>query len=322
MLPFIVAGLPSVRGRPSGTTLADLIGTQNRVGFDLDFDNNAHSIITDFRDSSHVLDCVASDISRFSSAAFQTINSVPEQFGAKEDIAWSIIKIYYAAFYAGHSLIRLFGESLSYLDRGHIRRISTLAAALQKTPGFALSASSYHCILDPLARCISSTAARHGTGGAHETFWNIFGLTIGRISEGVLRGNLGQVDAQAVFAKLVDLQKGMSAHGAPLYSWLSVVRNDVQYRHHHGVWMPCSIKKQDRELLGRLANQWNRDPMDIDVGAQQGGSLGEFAIACAFIVGLCRCLLERIAARSQHGRRSFAAIGPLANLAVHGPAAP
>ena len=165
--PFIVPGLTGLRGRPSGTTLTDLIGKQSKIGFDLDFDDQSQCIKTDFRDSAYVLDCIASDSSRFASAAFQSIKMVPKLLGDKEEIAWSAIKAYYAAFYAGQAVMRLFGESLSYFDRSHITRILNLAAAVQKAPNFSILAGGYHCSLNASARCISSSAVRRGTGGAH-----------------------------------------------------------------------------------------------------------------------------------------------------------
>ena len=92
-------------------TLADLIGRQETIGFDLDFDNINKSICFDFRDARDIVGSVASDISRLASASFQTIRSIPNEFTEKEAIPWAVIRTYYAAFYAGQALIRLFGES-------------------------------------------------------------------------------------------------------------------------------------------------------------------------------------------------------------------
>ena len=312
--PFLISGLIALEGRPSGVTLADLIGKQKKIGFDLDFDDQAESILADFRDPVPVLDSIAFDISRFSSASFQSIKSIPDEIVNSEQISWSIIKAYYAAFYAGHSIIRLFGKSCSYLDRTYMSRISSLATASGKIPGFKLQASAYHCILDQSGACITSTSLRRGIGGAHEAFWNIFGLLMRQIANDILRGPLSEFESQGVFSKIDGLQQSISSRGSPLFSWLSVVRNDVQYRHEYGVWLPCRLKKHDRERLGRLIGQWQRDPMEIDVGVPVGDTLGEFAVTCAFIVALCHSLLIRIVERTERRGRSFAKLGPLAVL--------
>jgi hypothetical protein len=134
---------------------------------------------------------------------------------------------------------------------------------------------------------------------------------VNQIGEEILRGPLTQVEAQSVFSKLYILQQIIKSNNAPQNSWLSIMRNDIQYRHGHGVWLPKKLKRQDRDLLSRLLKQWQRDPMDIDLGTSQGGLLGKYVVTCAFIVALCRSLLERIAERSRHATRSFAKVGPL-----------
>ena len=272
----MLSGLFGLRGRPSGITIADLIGNSGKsdsISISI-INHNASRRI--FVIAVLSLDCIASDVSRFASAAFQTIKAVPELLGEKEETAWSAIKTYYAAFYAGQAVMRLFGESLSYFDRNHTTRILALAAALTKTPTFPITASAYHCWLDAHARCISGTPIRRGAGGAHEAFWFLFGGLLGKLSGYVLQGTLSRTDAQTVFSKIDILRTSISAYNAPLFSELSVVRNDIQYRHNHGVWLPCSVRRHERELLGRLADQWNRDPIYIKISdCAKGGSILE-----------------------------------------------
>jgi len=112
--PFFVSGLNAIQGRVQPMTLADLIGKQARIGFDLDFDDTEQAVLTDFRDSSAILNAIASDSSRFASAAFQSIQIATEGIVNKHRTAWALIQAYYASFYAGHAIIRFVGESCSY----------------------------------------------------------------------------------------------------------------------------------------------------------------------------------------------------------------
>lgn len=50
--------------------------------------------------------------------------------------------------------------------------------------------------------------------------------------------------------------------------------------------------------------------MSINLDVPQFGILGDFTISCAFIVALCRSLIERVAERSLQGR-SFLHYGPM-----------
>ena len=293
-------------------SLPDLIGKQGVAGFDLDFDNVNKVIVADFRESTAVLTAIASDISRFASAAFQTIQQVPGDVLDKDRTAWGIIQSYYAAYYAGHAILRLVGESCSYFDRSHISRINRLGMALGKVPSFPLSATAYHCVIDTTSTVVRSSSLRDGAGGAHEVFWNTFGIRLRKISEGVLLGHLGENERQEVFGKLEDLRRNICAENAHLFNHLSAIRNEVQYRHAREVWLPTSLRKTDREQLSRLVGQWKRDPMAVDLGNISLGSLGKFSVTCAFLVSLCVGLLKRIAERSPTPARSFARLGPLA----------
>lgn len=312
--PLMVRGLTTVEGRPSGLTLADLLGKQNTSGYDLSFDEHAELIIADFRGAKIVVDSLASDSARLAGAAFESIAHVADLMQEKGQLAWALIRIYYAAFYAGHAMIRMLGESCSYFDRTHILRISALADAVGNRPRFKLDAGVYHCLLSPDGAVISCRNVRGGSGGAHESFWNIFGTRLSAVSEAVLRGALNAHEGHLVFARIDALVRSIRRHGVPFHSWLSMMRNEVQYRHKFGVWFPCKIKRHDRERLGRLANQWTRDPMAVDIGAVHFGSLGEFVVTCAFIVALCRALWMRVAERSTRTVRSIATLGPIACL--------
>jgi hypothetical protein len=119
-------------------------------------------------------------------------------------------------------------------------------------------------------------------------------------------GHLTPDEGKRVFSKLEafrDITK--RASGA---SWLSAVRNEIQYRHDRGVWTPAGVNKGGREVLARLARQWTRDPMDIDLELPPGAELGRFVAACAFLVALCRVILGRISDRSAAGAKSFARV--------------
>jgi hypothetical protein len=84
------------------------------------------------------------------------------------------------------------------------------------------------------------------------------------------------------------------------------------YRHGYGVWLPLQITTRVKDSLSRSADQWNKDPMDIDIPATQYADLPEFAGACIFIVAVCRTMFVRIVDRSSAGSRCFLRFGPMA----------
>jgi hypothetical protein len=266
--------------------------------------------VIDFRDSRLLSVALAADCCRLSGASFQTICLASAEITQRDSLAWGLVKLYYSAFYAGHTLIRLFGEGCSFFDRTHVERLTEIGDAFGRERQFSIDSGLYRCVLDPTSTTLKCTRARGG--GAHEAFWGIFGTRIRSIADSVLSGSLSQIESQAVFSQLdsfIDIIRRKTGYG-----WLSFLRNDVQYRQQYGVWFPGNINVGDRRILSRLATEWQRDPMLIDLGVRRVGLLGEFVSSCVFVVALCHTMLTRLADRSSAGQRSFVVVGPMAFL--------
>ncbi len=306
--PYIVRELATLAGRARVTTLADIIVSETSA-YDLFFDDLDRSFTLDFMETRAIVGALAGDCCRFSFAAFQTISPVATEIIQRDTVAWSLVKVYYAAFYAGHALIRIFGEACSFFDRQHVGRLIELGEALGRNWSFDVDAGLYRCSLTPSSTALKCTKTR-GAAGIHEAFWTVFGLHVRRLSEATLTGSLVSSDALAVFSQLDALIEIMRRRTG--YSWLSGVRNDLQYRQSHGVWFPARLRQHERQSLSRLISDWQRDPMEIDLDMSRFGLLGDFVAACIFIVALCHAMLSRIAERSTAGSRSFALLGPMA----------
>jgi hypothetical protein len=303
--PLIVSGIFAISERLELTSIPDA-PISPRAAYDLDFDEPNRELLFHFRELTLITTAIASDCCRFSGSAFQTICSVAGDAFEREALPWELIKIYYSAFYAGHTISRLLGEGCSFFDARHISRFDAFAKAIGRTPSFRIDSGLYRCVVDAHA---TKLTCRKIAGGTHESFWSVFSERMQMATEGVLRGPLIERDAQAVFGQLEAFARLIHRHGS--YNWLSTLRNELQYRHHHEVWFPSSIGKRDRGTLSRLASQWKADPMTLNLDATRFGVLGEFVAACAFIVARCRILITRIVERSQL-RPSFLHYGPMA----------
>jgi hypothetical protein len=301
--PFILRGLFKLPGRTPHSNLVDLI-TNSRNGFDLDFSDAKRQIKVDFRDADYLAAAVGGDVCRLATATFVTLGKISEEIAEPDKIAWSLIKLYYAAFYAGHALLRLLGHSCSYLDSSHVVRLRQIATAIGNVPEFSINIGIYYGILTPAQTGIDFVAQGGPTGGSHEIFWKIYSAYIRSITEQVLLGHLTPQDTKAVFRQFAAFDQILV--GTRPGGWLSSVRNNIQYRHANGVWPPLKLRKTERDRLPRLAAQCSRDPMDVDISFVRADNLDAFIIACAFAVSLCRATLSRIVERSAAGRKSFA----------------
>jgi hypothetical protein len=303
--PRLVGALLSLSGRAEACHLADVV-TGTGGGFDLDFDTAARTIRLDFRDPVYLGQKIAGDASRFASAAFMSMYQMEATVEDATTVAWSLVRLYYAAFYSGHALLRLLGESCSYLDSRHIKKIKELGIAMSNPVPFDVGAGAYHLKINRPQTGLDLNKTGSQGGGSHEVFWDIFDEFIKSASAAAMLGHLTPDEGKRVFSKLEafrDITK--RAAGA---SWLSAVRNEIQYRHDRGVWTPAGVNRSGRAVLARLARQWTRDPMDIDLEIPPGGELGRFVAACAFLVAFCRVILGRISERSAAGTRSFARV--------------
>ncbi len=303
--PRLVKSLLSLSGRAEACHLADIV-TSAGAGFDLDFDAAALKILLDFREPTYLGQKIGGDASRFASAAFVSMHQLDAAVSDASTVAWSLIRLYYAGFYAGHAVLRFLGESCSYLDSGHVSKIRDLGIARSNPSPFPLSAGAYHLVLTPEQTGIDLVKAGTRNGGAHEIFWDILDEFLKRASAAAMLGHLTPDDGKAVFLKL-EAFRDITKRSAGA-SWLSAVRNEIQYRHDRGVWTPATVNRSGRATLARLSRQWARDPMKIDLELPPGGDLGRFVAACAFLVALCRSVLGRIADRSSAGNRSFARV--------------
>jgi hypothetical protein len=289
---YMARELSAFAGRAQATTLTDIIISE-RAAYSLGFDDADQSITLDFREPSAVVDAFAGDCCRLSFAAFQTIAPVSLEIVERDTVAWSLVKIYYAAFYAGQALIRIFGESCSFFDRRHVTRLIELGEIYGLQWSFSIHSGLYRCVLSSDSTALKCTQTR-GAAGIHDAFWTVFGTRIQKLAEATLTGTLATADAQSVYAQLDRLTEIMRRRTG--YSWLSNVRNDLQYRQHYGVWFPARLKQGEKQSLGRLVAHWNRDPMEIRLDERRFGLLGDYVTACysssLFVRRCCGALLN------------------------------
>jgi hypothetical protein len=302
--PLLVREFRALSGRAPLTRLADILTDGPGSGYDLDFDQKTKSILIDFREPRFIASAIAGDASRFASACFTSLASIVPSIESPVGLAWAMVRMYYAAFYGGHSLLRLLGRSCSQLDQRHVTKLQKLFAASDSVPPFEFGKGLYHCVMNAGQTGLSITPPGIRGGGSHEVFWQIFETFLSDVSDGALIGHLSPAEGVNIFGKFEAVRRIYKRGGGA--SWLSTVRNDIQYKHLHQVWDPPGVNKTMRNNLARLAGQWTRDPMEIDIEFPPCGELGAFVGACAFTASLCKSVLQRVTERSAMGSRSFA----------------
>lgn len=311
--PQLARGLLVLRG-DQPTTLDDLLGEKG--AFYPSFEASSGVWEFDFQTEGKVSGFLAHECGRFGTASFQSYSDVPSALLNQNLIPWALVRAYYAAFYAGHALLRAFGCSCTYIDGPRttiLKKILSLYSI-----GASFSAGLYSTEMTSSGTAMRLRNLGQGHGGTHEAFWKMFAARIHALERGILSGPLPRPDAQQAYLALGRLRTVLTKAGAD-GSWLSSVRNAVQYRHAMDVWFPrCRVASGERALLSRIATTWLQDPLLVEIPTGEVGPLPAFIFACALMVSCCRALLVRLGEKGRMGReQSFAYYGPLRYLRTH-----
>ncbi|TNZ65346.1 hypothetical protein CGK42_24295, partial [Vibrio parahaemolyticus] len=69
----------------------------------------------------------AFDINRMATSSFESIHGIEPNQNFPKSIGWLVVRLYYAAYYAAHAILRLFGISCSQFDQQESRVITEIA---------------------------------------------------------------------------------------------------------------------------------------------------------------------------------------------------
>jgi hypothetical protein len=172
-------------------------------------------------------------------------------------------------------------------------------------------AGSYGFTYDPAKQKITWKRVE-SSGGVHEMFWTFFNHRIKELSDELLRLVTGSFsENQLVSVKLAELSHNLCHDSCPKGSWLSVIRNAINYKHSHGAWYPYTDQPNHGRMDSQNKGAWLSDPMTISLGIPGVTNIRRFQDTCNFIVGSCRVLAQDMATRCPTGK-SFHTYGWLA----------
>lgn len=250
-------------------------------------------------------DALANEIARFSCATYESLIGALPSDQTDRSLGWSLVRYYYATFYAAHALLRLSGSSVTMLS-------SKTIATLNKIGGQYLGVSpqlvsGLHLVqidqTDPSRVLISKIGGN--SGGSHEEMWKQF-LELLLYVENQLVLTQGQSQAaQSAVLVLAELRRHLCKQGKNNGAWLSSVRNDLNYKQRYGVWYPYAVTSKFAERLSHRMSRWT--PGHSHGGSLDGsdGDLACFVDACNLTTSLLTTAHADIARRAAKARTSF-----------------
>lgn len=195
--------------------------------------------------------------------------------------------------------MRLLGYSLTHLDGATISAVRSVADIYGNLNGINIENGYYLITYANNTNTLNCTKQNVNlSGGSHVTLWKLFGEKIKELKLEMLNMNT-TTEIQNISVKLDELIENLDYVGSNNHSWLSRMRNDLNYKHKYGVWHPYGIPNTKLESLKRNIGLWKSNIMNIDLKNHIGNELARFSNTCQFIVGL-----ENVICKDMHYRCS------------------
>jgi hypothetical protein len=184
MRPFWMHGLNDI----SGVQLKGVAGWISDEEYQIYTEPQPQSFRLNIADPEPLLRGYAADINRLGSASFETIDSIIRLIALPKSLAWLVIKTYYAAFFAAHALLRMFGVSCSSIERAQVNSIVTIAEAYGFTINSRPSAGLYKLVFVQPNGTIDGVLLE---SRPHEALWVAFSAWVVQLSTDVLQAGIG-----------------------------------------------------------------------------------------------------------------------------------
>lgn len=262
------------------------------------------------------LGALASDINRFSSAAFESIDIQEVDLTFKKSLGWNLIRSYYAAFFGAHALLRVFGQSVSQLDReilSEIEKIADLYGVRPVDPNDQLKKITLKngmyliTIIDNGAHYIvKGQRLDSKNGGTHELMWSAFNNLLGELQTALLSGNASGITSDLIDASdsIKNIRLAITGAGYNKGNWLSNMRNRINYNHSFDVWYPFGNSDSYYQGLSKYFDfDWDNE-LKINGIKSPTTDLQGFTETCGEVVSLCKDIVDLLHARSST-RHSF-----------------
>jgi hypothetical protein len=229
---------------------------------------------------SELIPFLSYDYERFAFSSFESLlASRPQRPSA---VGWPLIKIYYSAFFGAHAMMRATGRGVLRIGSRHAQRISEIAALF--APSVVFQAGTYEFLTSQSNDgSIDVTLEKlPDTGGAHDQFWRRFYLFLSNTGATVSANN--EPDATAVVAEIADVQLLLAANGFGSGTWLSEVRNQINYQHEYGVWYPYTATAKVVESVSDMKPQ-SSSTIRLDYNASKD-PIQAFGACCQVVAAM------------------------------------
>jgi hypothetical protein len=215
-------------------------------------------------------------------------------------LGWPLLKLYYAAFFAAHSIMRATGGGILRVEPAQARQLADLATLYGANIGVTAGTFEMRLSqLDDRSLGVKLTRISEG-GGAHDQLWRRFNAFLSNVSDEAVQNS--EPAASDIARDVMELQSVMQSNGLTAGTWLSSVRNQINYQQQHGVWFPYGASAPVVQAVRRLSIR-ETESIRRDYNPSKEPILA-FGSTCHLIVSIASQLAVSAASRIKSRRFS------------------
>lgn len=276
-------------------TQIDMKGWVANQNYYVDADLTNNDFVVRAADNKYLKSALANDCNRMAAAAIESISGLQLDETLNKSGAWGVIRAYYAAFFAMHSIMRMFGVSCSQLEQAHVDKIYESADALGKAGSVSRLDKGFYAI--KIDKTFSSVTFHKYKDSHRDTWGEFLNLIESLISDSENATAISNYKIEAIDVLLM-VKRGITrSRCGDKGNWLSVMRNSVNYQHSHGVWFPYERKPIAPTCIGAVAKDW-LNPVDSLHLSLTGNDIESFFNVVLLINSLFRELLVSCAVKA------------------------
>jgi len=239
---------------------------------------------------------LAREVDRFLCAMGESFSEVRPSHFASRSIGWALIRAYYASYFAAHAILRMTGRCVTQIDGQLSQSVMRTLLATGEAPTWAIGKSQYLLKYDESCQLLMFEDKHAAQGGSHQFVWKKLGELVSElIASSASLGSAYQSEI-LVLSRISDTLTSQQMFAD--YSWLSTVRNSVNYAFSYSVWFPFGgmNSRHSEKLIAQLRCDDSSEILTKNPSTQT--ELEKFCEATSFLVSFANAASNGIARRS------------------------
>ncbi len=232
---------------------------------------------------------LANDCNRMAMASVECVCGIKKDSILKKSGAWGIIRLYYASFFAAHSILRMFGRSCTYIEQVYASKINDIIKHLGgSTCSNKIEKGFYLIDIDNGYHDVGFKKLKD----THGDTWNCFLRLLDKLIDDSENAAAIRPHREEAILMLMQIKKGIThASGRGKGNWLSIIRNSINYQHSHGVWYPYERKTTAVRRINNIQSDWIKPIDHTGLHFDSRNDIEHFFELCLLVIRLFRELI-------------------------------